>query len=304
MIKFVNAKINIGLQIVRRREDGYHDLQTLFYPVGVYAGTPENPVEFCDILEITAHSRTSDDEPFMLRLSGNIIECPVEKNLVWKAAALFFNEFAPAGFGVSISLDKHLPDGAGLGGGSADASFTLTMLCDVAEEWAGSQGVSWRRPDEKRLLEAAARLGADCPFFILNRAAYAEGIGERLRPVDIDLSGYWLVVVKPHIGVSTREAFAGVRPAEAGIDLREICHLPPAEWRDKVINDFEKSIFPAFPDFPVIKDKIYETGALYASLTGSGACLYGIYSSEEAAAAAVSYLQLLPTISAISLLKL
>lgn len=282
MISFVNAKINIGLQIVGRRADGYHDLQTLFYPVGLYAGTPSNPVEFCDVLEIV---RKPSDKPFTVSTIGRPVDCAPEKNLVWRAARAYFSRGVAEGFSVSITLDKHLPDGAGMGGGSADAAFTLRMLADLEQEYAGT------RASEDELNAMALGLGADCPFFLHNRAAYAEGVGERLTPVALDLRGKHLLVVKPSVSISTREAFAGVTPRAARLDLRDLSGIPVEEWRDVVHNDFEDSIFPGHPFMKDIKERLYETGALYASLTGSGSCIYGIYSSKPGTTAFGSHVE-------------
>ena len=244
MIAFVNAKINLGLQIVRRREDGYHDLRTIFYPVGLYAGQPENPVAFCDILEIvpvTSNSR------FSFITTGRAVDCPVEKNLVWRAADLYFKRFAHPDLSVDIHLEKHLPDGAGMGGGSADAAFTLRLLRELDQA---------PLPDDETLARAALELGADCPFFILNRPAYAEGVGECLSPIDINLAGKWIAVAKPDVFVSTREAFAGVSPAMPEFDLRSLPSIPVERWREALVNDFEKSIFPIHPNLEMIKEEL------------------------------------------------
>lgn len=191
MIKFVNAKINIGLQIVRRRPDGYHDLQTLFYPIGQFAGTPANPVSFCDALEITPRS----DGEIRFETYGRAVDCLPEKNLVVRAARLFYDTCHPD-TGVDIRLDKHLPDGAGIGGGSADATFTLGML----NELTGAH------LSDERLAELALSLGADCPFFIYNRPLYAVGVGERFSEASAPdpLAGHWLLLIKPDVYISTR----------------------------------------------------------------------------------------------------
>ncbi len=229
------------------------------------------------------------------------MECPQVKNLVWRAAELFFAALPQeSDFSVNISLDKHLPDGAGMGGGSADAAFTLAMLADLAKEHVSVGTV----PPDAELAEMALRLGADCPFFLLNRPAYAEGVGEKLHPVPLDLSGKWLVVVKPDVSVSTREAFAGVTPKAATFDLRTLPSLPIVEWREVVHNDFEDSIFPRYPQFAEIKSALYATGALYASLTGSGSCLYGIYSDCDSAEVASREMKTIPTITSTYLLEL
>lgn len=289
MIYFVNAKINIGLQIVKRRADGYHDLQTLFYPVGLYAGTPENPEAFCDILEVK--KLPANPAEIRLHMAGRQVDCPQEKNLVWRAARMFLDSVAQNRYGVEIWLYKQLPYGAGMGGGSADAAFTLRALADI------------QPVEEAKLYEMALELGADCPFFLLNRAAYAEGVGERLVEMPPALAGCWLVVVKPGVYVSTKEAFAGVTPRPAEFDLRRLFELPLEEWQPLAVNDFERSIFPKHPELAGIKDCLKAAGAAYASMTGSGSALYGIFRDRDAAEKCRQQIAPMPTISAIYLLK-
>ncbi len=290
MITFVNAKINIGLRIVGKRPDGYHNLETLFYPVGKKAGSAENPGMFCDILEVIPREQPG----FGLRLTGREVACPVEKNLVYRAAEFYFREYAMAGFGAEILLDKHLPDGAGCGGGSADAAMTLAAL-------AALEG----NTDKSMLAGTALRLGADCPFFIYNRPMYAEGIGECLEEIpELDLNGLFLVLVKPSVSISTREAFAGVVPASSGFDLRNLPGIPIDEWREYAVNDFEQSIFPSHQELAGIKKAFYSLGALYASMTGSGSAIYGIFADEEEARRANRELMKNPTIEASYLLLL
>ncbi len=295
MIEFVNAKINIGLQIVSRREDGYHDLQTVFYPVGRYAGLPDNPVEFCDILEIVPKSGETE-----FLFYGRKIDCPEGKNLVCRAVRLFEEElkreYAGNRDGYKVILDKHLPDGAGMGGGSADAAFTLRMLNALQPEEL--------RFREDELAAMALRLGADCPFFIYNRPMYGSGIGEKLEDIALDLSGRWLVVVKPKVYVSTREAFAGIIPKAGETDLRQLAEIPIAEWQVLIKNDFEESIFPVHPELKRIKIKLRESGAEYASMSGSGSSIYGIFADEMTATAAVSEFSEVSTIETTYLLKL
>ena len=291
MIAFVNAKINLGLQIVRRREDGYHDLRTIFYPVGLYAGQPENPVAFCDILEIVT---VTSNSRFSFITTGRAVDCPVEKNLVWRAADLYFKRFAHPDLSVDIHLEKHLPDGAGMGGGSADAAFTLRLLRELDQA---------PLPDDETLARAALELGADCPFFILNRPAYAEGVGECLSPIDINLAGKWIAVAKPDVFVSTREAFAGVSPAMPEFDLRSLPSIPVERWREVLVNDFEKSIFPIHPNLEMIKEEFYRLNAIYASLTGSGSCIYAIFDDEDLAKVALQILDARPDIVSTYLLK-
>ncbi|MDE7116652.1 MAG: 4-(cytidine 5'-diphospho)-2-C-methyl-D-erythritol kinase, partial [Muribaculaceae bacterium] len=228
MMTFVNAKINIGLQIVRRREDGYHDLQTVFYPVGKYAGTPSNPEPFCDMLEVTP----SSEEGMRFLFTGNRMKCEEKDNLVCRAARLFMKHTGDrllrqeSGRGIEVRLDKHIPDGAGMGGGSADASFVLRALNSMLPEDD--------RLNDDSLATLALGLGADCPFFIYNRPMYGAGVGEKLTDIRLDLSGYWLLVVKPDVYVSTRDAFAGVVPRPGNIDLRSLPGIPVTEWQGLV----------------------------------------------------------------------
>lgn len=263
MIEFVNAKINIGLQIVNRRENGYHDLQTVFYPVGRFAGTPLNPEPFCDILEIE-----KTDGGIITEFSGKTLDCDSESNIVTKAARLYLHKSGLSG-GVRIRLEKHLPFGAGMGGGSADGAFTLLSMDRII----GCNDT----PDRVRLASMALELGADCPFFIYNRPMYGEGLGEILSPMDPILDGYVAVVVKPDVFVSTKEAFAGIRPRKADFDLLKLPEIPIEEWQGLVKNDFEKSIFPRHPELAEIKEKLLRMGALYASMSGSGSSIYGIF---------------------------
>ena len=271
MIRFVNAKLNLGLNIVRRREDGYHDLQTVFYPVGLHNGTPGNPEPFCDILEITPASSTE------FIFTGRRVDCPLEKNLVYKAWRIMKENY-PQLADFCIRLEKHLPDGAGLGGGSADATFVLRMLNDL----------SGNPFSDERLAEMALALGADCPFFVYNTPCYAEGVGERLSKVDLDLSGMWCALVKPNLSISTKEAFAGVRPAPASVHLGEILKMSVGQWQGVMKNDFEESLFPNHPLLAEIKASLLASGAVYAAMSGSGSTLFGLFSSREEAIDSIS----------------
>ena len=275
MITKVNAKINLGLYITGRRPDGYHTLLTCFYPVGILSGTPASPWPFGDLLEIIPR----EDEPGNHRFcfTGLPIDCPLEKNLVVKAVRLFGEEYSrlsgqtlPA---LDVRLEKHIPFGAGLGGGSADASFALTLL----NQLTGSPF------DENLLIDMGAHLGADCPFFILNRPCIASGIGEVLEPADDFMSGKYLVLVKPDVSVSTREAFAGITPEETKAPLRESIHRPMTDWQQTLTNQFEEHIFSLHPVLPQIKRSLYDAGAEYASMSGSGSALYGIFADTDTA---------------------
>lgn len=290
MIWFVNAKINIGLRVTGKRPDGYHNLETLFYPVGIYAGTAENTERFGDILEITPEAEPG----FRFETRGRVVDCPVDKNLVYKAAKLYFDEMASPGFGARIVLEKHLPDGAGLGGGSADAAFTLKGLSALDA-----------LADDATLARQALRLGADCPFFIYNRPMYAEGIGELLEPAPgVDLSGCWITIIKPRIYISTKEAFAGIHCRPSETDLRELAGSPLGDYRFVAVNDFEASVFPAHPELPAIKCRLYDMGAKYASMSGSGSSIYGIFTDRELAATARHEFMNDGTIEASYLLKM
>lgn len=271
MILFVNAKINLGLQVVARRPDGYHELSTIFYPIGVASGTPYSPFPFGDILEI---NRISDSGECRFSFSGNNIDCPLEKNLVYKAAIAFRSAFSektgeemPA---FDIRLEKHIPDGAGLGGGSADASFVLKTLNDL----------TGNHLSDAELITIAARIGADCPFFIVNTPCLAKGIGEVLTPVELSLAGKWLLIVKPELSIPTKEAFAGVDCGRPHADTLALLTLSIEEWRGAVENEFEPHIFEAHPELAAIKQSLYDSGAVYAQMSGSGSALFGIFETE------------------------
>lgn len=250
MILFPNAKINLGLSVVRKREDGYHDLETVFYPVGIK-----------DILEVVP----DEEGDCELTITGIPVSGDPEKNLVVKAYRLLQARFNLPG--VRIFLHKQIPFGAGLGGGSADAAFMLLLLQDL-----------FRLSLSDDELEAiAGTLGADCPFFCRNTPVYAEGTGDQFTPVDLSLKGLHLVLVKPATGVSTKDAFGNIHPAAPEINVREIIERPVEAWKDLLKNDFEKTVFPLYPEISRIKEELYEAGALYASMSGSGSTVFGIF---------------------------
>jgi len=255
MITFPNAKINLGLRVVAKRTDGYHELQTVFYPVKALA----------DALEITPAKDLS------LTVTGNAVDCPAEKNLVMRAYRALQSRYALPP--VALHLHKAIPDGAGLGGGSADAAFTLKMLNDIF-----SLGI-----DDAQLAAIAATLGADCAFFIYNRPMYATGIGDVLTPIDVDLAGKHIVMVKPAESVSTKQAYSLVTPATPDSDLRQILALPPAAWDGLLVNDFEPSVFSQLPQLWNIKIRLLQAGADYAAMSGSGSVVFGIFGSDKLA---------------------
>ena len=257
MITFPNAKINLGLDIVEKRPDGYHNLETVFYPIPL-----------CDILEITP--ATEPDAPdYTFKMYNAAFEENDDDNLVIKAyKALAADHKLPK---VDISLYKHIPTGAGLGGGSADAAFALRMLNDIA-----GLGLT-----AEQLRGYASRIGADCAFFIDNTPAYATGIGDILSPTPCSISGYHLVLVKPDIHVSTKDAYALVTPQKPEQPLTEIAKRPINEWKGAMKNDFEKSIFAKHPAMAKVKEQLYSMGAIYASMSGSGSSFFGIFNEEQ-----------------------
>lgn len=258
MIDFPCAKINLGLNIVEKRNDGYHNLQTVFLPV-----------QLCDALEIkTMSERFPSDTNCDLKVSGDEICCNEADNLVVKAYNLLAADYEIPR--IHAHLYKRIPSQAGLGGGSSDAAFMLKLLDQRFRINAGNA----------ELEKYAARLGADCPFFINAEPAYAEGIGEILSPVEITdntLSGYTLVIVKPQVSVSTKEAFAGITPRMPEVSCREIVAMPIEQWKGLLTNDFEESVFAQHPELHDIKNKLYEAGAAYAQMSGSGSSIFGIF---------------------------
>lgn len=255
MITFPNAKINLGLNITEKRPDGYHNLETIFYPILIE-----------DALEINLLH--DGDGKYCLHQAGIEIAGEAENNLVVKAYKLLDEWFdLPP---VDIHLFKHIPSGAGLGGGSADAAFMLKLL---NEKFGLGLGCD-------KLEEYAARLGADCAFFIRNTPTYAEGIGNIFSPVSLSLKGYQLWLVKPDIFVSTRDAFSLIKPHRPEHPLKEAVRLPVEEWKKHIVNDFEESVFPQYPAIGEIKEEMYKQGAIYASMSGSGSSVYGLFAAD------------------------
>ncbi len=258
MIVFPNCKINLGLHILRKRADGNHDLETVFYPV-----------RFTDILELIP-DRSTKDQPVTYSQSGLEIQGNPLDNLCVKAYQLLKKDY-PALPPVKMHLHKVIPTGAGLGGGSADAAFSLQLLNDYFKLELSTD----------QLLHYALSLGSDCPFFILNKPAYATGRGELLKPVSVDLTGYTLVIINPGIHVPTAKAFAGIRPALPERSLKEIIAQPVSSWAEELVNDFEKPIFYQYPEIAAIKDELYRAGAVYASMSGSGSTVYGLFTDGK-----------------------
>lgn len=253
MVSFPNAKINIGLNITEKRPDGYHNIETIFYPIGL-----------CDKLsfEIAKGDETS------LSISGIKIDGDPNDNLIIRAYNLLKNNYyLPS---LNIFLEKNIPFGAGLGGGSADAAFMLKML---NEEF----NLNLTPIDLEKF---AAELGADCPFFVLNKPVLASGIGNVFSNINISIKGYYIVLIKPNVYVSTSNAYSGVKVQKSAFSLLNLSEKSISEWKDIVVNDFEKSVFLKFPAIAAIKETLYQQGALYASMSGSGSSVYGIFDKK------------------------
>ncbi|MCB2197521.1 MAG: 4-(cytidine 5'-diphospho)-2-C-methyl-D-erythritol kinase [Bacteroidetes bacterium] len=249
MIVFPNAKINIGLNVTEKRPDGFHNIETVFYPIGL-----------SDILEINP----SDTVQFTN--SGLVVEDKnFESNLCYKAFKLLHKNFDLNP--VNIHLHKIIPFGAGLGGGSSDATFTLKTLNSIYK----------LNLDNQELLKYAEKIGSDCPFFILNKPSYAEGKGEILSEIDLKLKGYHLVIIHPGIHVDTASAYLKIKPAKPEVSIKELIKQPLVKWKEFIKNDFEGSVFQEQPKLKDIKKKLYDLGALYASMSGSGSAIYGFF---------------------------
>lgn len=261
MITFPCAKINLGLNIVSKRPDGYHNLETVFYPIPL-----------TDALEIKyMDEKFPSESPCDLKITGKDVDCNEEDNLVIKAYQLLAADFQLPR--VHAHLVKRIPTQAGLGGGSSDAAYMIRLL---DERFRLNIGI----PEMERY---AAKLGADCAFFITADPSYAEGIGDVLMPVDVPgagLGGYYLAVVKPSVAVSTRDAYAAIVPKTPAKCCRDIVRQPIETWKDELVNDFEAPIFALHPELAAIKQSLYDAGAVYAAMSGSGSALFGIFREQ------------------------
>ena len=250
MIAFPNCKINLGLNIIRKREDGYHDLETVFLPI-----------PFTDVLEILPSDK--------IEFNNTGLQVDVPGNLCIKAYDLLKQHF-PELPSVKMHLHKAIPLGAGLGGGSSDASFTLQLLNEKCK----------LNLKTEQLLDYALRLGSDCPFFIINKPCFATGRGEILQPIKIDITGHKLLIINPGIHIDTKWAFSKIIPNEPGVSIKEIIAQPIETWKDKLRNDFEPPVFAEYREISKLKTELYERGAVYASMSGSGSTVYGIFKKE------------------------
>jgi 4-diphosphocytidyl-2-C-methyl-D-erythritol kinase len=253
MISFPNAKINLGLHVVSKRPDGYHNIETVFYPINL-----------CDALEIVPVEGKT-----IFTLSGLPIDGNSDNNLVMKAFNLLKCDYdLPE---TAIYLHKNIPFGAGLGGGSSDAAEMLKLLNAFA-------GLNL---SIEQLEKYAAQIGADCPFFIRNKPVFAQGTGNDFTPINLSLQGYYLVLVKPDIPVSTKAAYARIDPKQPDYPLLETIQRPVNEWKTRLTNDFETGVFEQYPEIEAIKRKLYTLGAIYASMSGSGSSVFGIFEKPE-----------------------
>lgn len=254
MIVYPNAKINIGLNVVEKRPDGYHNLETVFYPISIQ-----------DALEISVIDGEIPDKGYNLKVMGTVLDGTPDDNLVVKAYKMIRSDFdLPP---VNIGLYKHIPTGAGLGGGSSDAAFMVKTLNERFK-----LGLS-----DENMEEYCGRLGADCAFFVKNKAVFATGIGNEFHSLDFSLKGKIMVLVKPDIFVSTKDAYSLVTPHKPEASLPELLSQPIDCWKDTIVNDFEKSVFAKYPEIAGIKDMMYDIGARYASMSGSGSSVFGIF---------------------------
>lgn len=261
MVLFPNCKINLGLRVAGKRPDGYHNLETIFYPIALN-----------DAAEITVTASRKDHAiPFELTITGLTIPGDLKSNICTKAWQLIANDFAGLA-PVKMHLHKAIPIGAGLGGGSADGAITLLLL---------NQELRLNLSNEQ-LAKYALTLGSDCPFFIVNRPCYATGRGEVLEEVNIDLKEYYFVVVYPNIHISTAEVFNSLQPAKDNTaDIKEILNKPVELWNQYLLNDFELPVFAKHPAIREVKDQLYKAGAAYASLTGTGSSVFAIFHNSK-----------------------
>lgn len=252
MISFPNAKINLGLHITSKRKDGYHEIESCMIPIPLF-----------DALEVIIDNKKTTFESSGLNIPGE-----TKDNLILKAYQLLKKDF-PNLPHLNIHLHKNIPMGAGLGGGSADAAFALNLMNNLFDLIL----------DDFFLEEYAAQIGSDCAFFIENKPKIARGRGELLEPVNLDLSGTHLVLINPGIHIGTKEAYAGVTPTVPSVKLEEVL-ADKNRWKDELVNDFEASIFPNHPEIAAIKNKLYESGAYYAAMSGSGSSVFGLFKEK------------------------
>ena len=266
MLLFPNCKINIGLRVVRKREDGYHDLETIFYPVyGLH--------DELEVNRVSGIGNRVSGVGFSFIQEGLAVDCPAEDNLIIKCYQRMRAKYPQIG-DVRIRFKKNIPFGAGLGGGSSDAAHMAIALNEIF-----ALGLT-----REQLAEEVRPLGADCPFFIYNTPCYAEGIGDKLTPISLDLSGLRLMMIKPNCGVSTREAYSGIiRHPEVEGQIKQALNegLSLEVMHSLLINDFEKTVFPLHPEIAEIKQRLLDAGAVYAAMSGSGSTVFGLFQHDS-----------------------
>ncbi len=255
MVTFPNCKINLGLNIIQKRTDGYHDLETVFYPILIK-----------DVLEIITNQLPNQVSDIHYSASGLLVEGDLSNNLCVKAYHLLKNDFPKLPF-IKLHLHKNIPMGAGLGGGSSDAANTLLLL---------NQKYQLALSNEQ-LIDYALQLGSDCPFFILNQPCFAKGRGEILHIIDLDLKQYQFFIVNPGIHISTAWAFSQIQPSKALYPIEETILTPIGQWKGILTNDFEKPVVKLYPEIGNIIDQLYTHGAIYAALSGTGSTVFGIF---------------------------
>jgi 4-diphosphocytidyl-2-C-methyl-D-erythritol kinase len=254
---FPDCKINLGLHVLNKRNDGFHNLETVFYPVPLYDG-----------LEMVRLPDAAGKD-LIFSISGNSLEVPADDNICSKAFRLLKRDFDQV-TGIKMHLHKQIPGGAGLGGGSADGAYTLLLMNKIF-----NLGLS-----NEKLLAYALELGSDCPFFIVNKPAFATGRGEHMDILPLDLSPYKLILINPGIHISTAWAFSKITPSSARPSLKELINSPVRKWKDNLYNDFEFPVFNEYPQIKSIKELLYNKGAVYASLSGSGSTVYGLFENH------------------------
>ena len=260
MVVFPNCKINLGLNIIRKRADNYHDLETFFYPIPI-----------TDALEVITAQKQQPENIIQFTSSGLQIDGETSNNLCIKAYHILKKDF-PNLPSIKMHLHKVIPMGAGLGGGSADAAFILRLLNEKF-----NLGLA-----KEQLINYSLRLGSDCPFFIVNKPCFATSRGEVLEEIKIDLSAYRFLIINPGIHINTGWAFSQIKPAQPAQSIKESIQLPVEQWKGVLINDFEEAVVSNYPDLKMLKEKLYNAGAVYASMSGSGSTLYGIFRKEDA----------------------
>jgi len=249
MLQFSNSKINLGLYIVNKRDDGFHNIETIFYPINLK-----------DAIEIV-----ETDQNFAFTNSGIVVDSKTEDNLIYKAYKLLKDNYNLPN--VKIHLHKIIPFGAGLGGGSANAANTIILLNKMFD----------LKLTENQQIDYVKKLGSDCAFFIKNKPVYAFEKGDKFETIDLDLSDYKIVLIKPAFGINTKQAYSNVKIEKPNFELKQIIKLPINEWKTELFNNFEYNIFKLYPELNNLKQMFYDKGAIYASMSGSGSSVFGIF---------------------------